>query len=281
MIGITAIANLAGSTPLNDSSYSIVCMCSHDGGYTWSLPYAIQLDGPEGIDGIRSAYSDNRVYVSRDKRGEKLFFTYNDTRIDGEINNQNPNVLARGFDVPGNTLTSDHHSDEPNNVTWLCDIMNEAYFQCSAPFVFTSLNAGADEYTIPIAVQWFPDAASSPTFKYIPDFSFSIEDFTVDVENLYCWVHVAENQDPESDSVAVYPVPVNDFATLSLNLNQSAHVLITVKNALGQQVLSVDKGVMPAGKQEFILDASRLGSGIYFLTVMVNEKRYTRKLIMN
>lgn len=371
IIWITAIANLAGSTPLNDSSYSIVCMCSHDGGYTWSLPYAIQLDGPDGIDGIKNAYSDyfiehffagppypdrdqipyttafdhsitvdgygnlhvgvvvgyapggysiatgvdslinvfdiytcdqgwrwyavklgalktfrgtwgaitsdNRVYTSRDKMAEKLFFTYNDTRVDGEINNQNPDVMARGFSMLTNRITSVQSSDEPNNVTWLCEIMNEAYFQCSAPFVFDN----DDGYTIPIAVQWFPDAQSSPTFKYIPDFSFSFGDFTVDVENPYCWVNIEENQDPESDSVAVYPVPVNDFATISLNLNQIAHVLITVKNAPGQQVLSVDKGVMPAGKQEFILDASRLDSGIYFLTVRVNEKWYTRKLIMN
>ena len=366
-VWISALTNLPGSTHLSDSSYFPVVRRSTDGGLTWNDPFSIQLDGLEGIDGIKDAYSDyfieqnfgpgtdwntipyttafdhsisvdmwgnlhigvavgyapggysistgidslinvfdvftcdkgftwnavklgalktfrgtwatytsdNRVYSSRNKMGDKMFFTYNDTRVDGEVNNQNPNVLARGVDMRSNKITSVNGVDEPNNVTWLSDIMNEAYWQCAAPIVFTDNN----QYTIPIAVQWFTDAASSSTFKYLPNFSYSNYDFNISSDLCY-WPVGIEEKESDLSQVVVYPIPVKDLATISLNLIQNACVVITVNNLLGKKVMSVSKGVIPAGKQEVTLDASRLISGIYFVTVFVNGERHTQKMVV-
>ncbi len=365
-VWMSTLTNLVGSTHLSDSSYFPVVRKSTNGGETWGDPISIQLDGVEGIDGIKDAYSDffietnfgpgtdrntipyttafehsisvdiwgnlhigvavghspggysistgidslinvfdiyttdrgttwsavklgalktlrgtwatyvsdNRVYTSKNKAGTKMFFTYNDTRVDGESNNQNPNVLARGFDLYLNKLTSVAGVDEPNNVTWLSDIMNEAYWQCTSPFVFTDNN----KFTLPIAVQWFTDAAGAPTFKYIPDFSYVQADFTIPTGNGPFQVGI--NEKNNLASVAIYPNPVQDVAKVSVNLNQSSSVTVTVSNLVGQQVMSMNKGTMTAGSQQFTIDASNLKSGVYFVTVLVNGEKYTQKMIV-
>lgn len=365
-IWISALTNLPGSTHLSDSSYFPVVRQSIDGGATWSEPYSIQLDGVEGIEGIKNAYSDvfietnfgpgvdratipyttafdhslsvdkwgnlhigvavgyspggysistgidslinvfdiyttdkgltwnavklgslatfrgtwgdltcdNRVYTSRNPAGDKIFFTYLDTRVDGETNNQNPNVLARGFDLIENKITSVAGVDEPNNVTWLSDIMNEAYFQCTSPIVFTDNN----KYTIPIAVQWFTDPASSVQFKYIPDFSYVDADFTVEVDGPDFPVGVEQKE--VLANVTINPNPVKDVAKVTVNLKKDASVTVKVTNMLGQQVMSMNKGNMTSGSQQFILDATSLNSGVYFVTVLVNGEKYTQKMIV-
>jgi hypothetical protein len=367
IIWISALTNLPGSTHLSDSSYFPVVRKSNNGGESWSEPYSIQLDGVEGLDGIKNAYSDafieanfgagvdratipyttafdhsisvdkwgnlhigvavgyspggysistgidslinvfdiyttddgvtwnavklgalktlrgtwgdfssdNRVYVARDKAGEKMFFTYNDTRVDGETNNQNPNVLARGFDLLTNKITVDAEGDdEPNNVTWLSDIMNEAYVQCTSPLVFTDNN----KYTIPIAVQWYTDPATPVQFKYIPDFSYVDADFTISVNNPPFPVGVEQKE--ALANVTINPNPVKDVAKVTVNLKKDANVTVKVTNMLGQQVMSMNKGNMTSGSQQFILDASSLNSGVYFVTVLVNGEKYTQKMIV-
>jgi hypothetical protein len=256
-----------------DSLINVFDIYTCDEGTTW---FAVKLGALKTFRGTWATYtSDNRVYASRNKAGDKVFFTYNDTRVDGEANNQNPNVLARGFDLIYYKLTSVAGVDEPSNVTWLSDIMNEAYWQCAAPIVFTDNN----KYTIPIAVQWFTDAASSSTFKYIPDFSYVDSDFNVNTGNAPCWVGMKENE-KDPGYLTVYPVPVKDLATISLTVKQNANVTITVNDLLGKQVMTVNIGVMPAGKQEFTLDASRLKSGIYFVTVVVDGESFTQKMVV-
>jgi len=368
-VWISALGQLVGSTPLVDSSYAPIVMKSTDGGLTWSDPVQIQLDGPNGLAGIKNHFSDyfiqnffvgppfptrdeipyttafdhsisvdkwgnlhigcvvgyapgggsistgvdsllnvydiytvnngaswqavfmgtlktfrgtwatytsdNRTYISKNKFGDKMFFTWNDTRIDGEANNQNPDVYARGFDLITNKITSDGGLDQPNNVTFLSDITQEAYWQCTSPFVFTDNN----KFTLPICTQWFADAALDATFKYIPDFSYVQGDFTVPVVAEPCPIGMGENS-KEVASLSVYPNPVKDIAKVTLTLSQAANVTISVTNLVGQQVMSLNKGNMSAGKQQFNLDANNLATGVYFVSATVNGQKFTQKLVV-
>ncbi len=359
---MTALGNMAGATPLIDSTFFPIVRKSTDGGLTWSAPQAIQLDGPNGLYGIKNHYSDyfistlfspplptrdeipyttafdhsitvdkngnlhigvavglspggysissgvdslinvfdiytsdggttwqaihmgslktfrgtwatytsdNRVYISRNKAGDKIFLTWNDTHIDGETNNQNPDVFARGFDIVAMKLTTPDAGTDASNVTFLCDITQEAYFQCTSPIVFTDNN----KFTLPIVAQWFSDGAGSSQFKYISDFSYTQADFTQTVVGI----------DPkaiETASVSIYPNPVKDIAKVSLNLNKNSNVTVDVTNLVGKQVMSLNKGTMTAGSQQFSIDASNLTTGIYFVTVSVNGQKYTQKMIV-
>jgi hypothetical protein len=212
--------------------------------------------------------SDNRVYISRTKTGDKMFVTWNDTRVDGEENNQHPDVWARGFDLITHKLTKVNGLiNSPKNVTEFSAISGEAYWQCASPIVFTDNN----KYTIPICTQWFADPAVGSQFKYIPDFSFINADFT----------SVGIDQDcSELTSVKLYPNPVKDIAIVSVNLPQQAIVSAEITNLFGRQLISLDKGYMEAGIQQFSIDAGNLAAGIYFIIVVINGQKFPLKAIV-
>ncbi|MEI7895465.1 MAG: T9SS type A sorting domain-containing protein [bacterium] len=219
--------------------------------------------------------ADNRVYISRTTAGDKMFVTWNDTHIDGEVNNQNPEVWARGFDLIANKITANNGVDGPNNVTFLSDITQEAYFQCTSPIVFTDNN----KFTIPIATQWAQDFALDVQFKYIPDFSYVQSDFSIPVLNDPFPIGI-EKKDNSIASVTVFPNPVKDVAKVAVTLKQNANVSVDITNLVGQQVMSLNKGAMNAGTQQFSIDASSLTSGVYFISVNVNGQKYTQKMIV-
>jgi len=160
-----------------DSLLNAFDIYSVDGGETYQ---AVWLGAIATFRGTFGDYScDNRMYAARNKEGDKVFFTWNDTRIPDVTDNQNPDVYARGFDLIKNKLTADNGTDAPTNVTFLSDITQEAYWQCTSPIVFTD----GGKYTIPIATQFFLDADADAMFKYIPDFSYIDDDFTITVNN--------------------------------------------------------------------------------------------------
>ncbi|MCX6306177.1 MAG: T9SS type A sorting domain-containing protein [Bacteroidetes bacterium] len=254
-----------------DSLINVFDIYSINGGTTWQ---GVFLGSLKTFRGTWATYtSDNRVYIARNKVGDKMFVTWNDTHIDGETNNQNPDVWARGFDLKTNKLTTDNGVNGGTNVTFLCDITQEAYWQCTSPIIFTDNN----KYTIPICTQWFADAAADSKFKYIPDFSYVDSDFTLLVPNPGVGV---DQKQIEIASVNVYPNPVKDIAKVSLSLTQNANVTVEVTNLVGKQMMSLNKGNMSSGSQQFSIDATNLTSGIYFVTVIVNGQKYTQKMIV-
>lgn len=274
VIGVASSSTLWAITSGVDSCLNAYDIYSLDDGATW---LAVHLGSLTTFRGTWATYtSDNRLYASRTPDGEKLFFTWNDTKIEGETNNQNPEVYARGFDLVNNKLTADDAgAAQPDNVTFLSDITTEAYWQCTAPTVFTANN----KYTLPICTQWFVDAALDSKFKYIPDFWYVDADFTVSVDNPPFPVGI-DQKNNDLASVSVYPNPVKDVAKVSLNLKQNANVSVGLTNLVGQQILSLNKGNMTTGLQQFSIDASSLSSGVYFLTVRVNGQKFTQKMIV-
>ncbi len=59
---IFTICNNGGATQVGpDTNYYPVVFKSNDGGATWSDPIAIQLDGPNGITGVKNFLSDYRI----------------------------------------------------------------------------------------------------------------------------------------------------------------------------------------------------------------------------
>jgi hypothetical protein len=61
-----------------------------------------------------------------------------------------------------------------------------------------------------------------------------------------------------------YPNPFNPTTTISFGLPVDSRVTLKVYNALGQEVMILNDGVVEAGFHESQLDAAALSSGIYF-----------------
>ena len=77
-----------------------------------------------------------------------------------------------------------------------------------------------------------------------------------------------------------YPNPANGVISFNAFLATTSIVTIEVMNVMGQTVMTIDKGSLPAGGQKFRMDVSQLDSGIYFYTVKINKESYTKKMIV-
>jgi hypothetical protein len=77
-----------------------------------------------------------------------------------------------------------------------------------------------------------------------------------------------------------YPNPFNPSTTIRYGLVEQGHVLLTVFNALGQQVAVLENGERGAGFHEVRFDASHLSSGLYLYRLQAGSIAITRKLLL-
>jgi hypothetical protein len=71
-------------------------------------------------------------------------------------------------------------------------------------------------------------------------------------------------QDPGTPSIKVFPNPADTKATLAFNLNEDAHVTITLINVYGQTVSVISDRNLTAGQQNITFDVSGLPGGCYY-----------------
>jgi serine protease len=78
-----------------------------------------------------------------------------------------------------------------------------------------------------------------------------------------------------------YPNPSSGESYVQFFLERSANVELKMFNTMGQEIVTVTSGQVQAGKQEFLLDVSKLNNGIYFYQLNVDGKITTQKVIIN
>jgi hypothetical protein len=67
---------------------------------------------------------------------------------------------------------------------------------------------------------------------------------------------------------------------VSVTLPKAGNVSLVVTNLVGQNLITMEKGNVNSGKQQFTIDGSSLTSGVYFVTVKVDGTAYTQKMIV-
>jgi photosystem II stability/assembly factor-like uncharacterized protein len=77
-----------------------------------------------------------------------------------------------------------------------------------------------------------------------------------------------------------YPNPFNPSTTIRYGLPSRSQILLTVYNALGQQVAILQDGEQDAGYHEVRFDASRLASGVYFYRIQAGDFSQTKRLLL-
>jgi hypothetical protein len=77
-----------------------------------------------------------------------------------------------------------------------------------------------------------------------------------------------------------YPNPFNPVTTIRFGLPRAARVQIELFNILGQRIDVIIDSELPAGYQEIRLNASQLGSGIYFYRMKAEAFVQTRKFMV-
>lgn len=82
-------------------------------------------------------------------------------------------------------------------------------------------------------------------------------------------------------SIQLYPNPTNNVATLLIEAEKAADVNVNLLNSLGQQVLQITNSKTIVGKNQFLIDTSKIPSGIYFVTINIDGKMTSsRKLVV-
>lgn len=165
--------------------YAIFDIWSPDGGETWQ---GVELGRPEimrgeyGVAGGNDSYTeDSRVCNATNWDGTKVFFSWVDT--DPEVDpdeNTSPDVWVRGFDPIANKLTAGlDGADLPTNATFGSVAMWQAYFATMSRYVIDEDGV----YTLPITYEdmTIGDPGAPVQFYYIQDFSFTDDDFTIQV----------------------------------------------------------------------------------------------------
>jgi hypothetical protein len=77
-----------------------------------------------------------------------------------------------------------------------------------------------------------------------------------------------------------FPNPFNPTTTIRFGLPRNAHVRIELYNILGQRIAVLVDEELPAGYQEIRVDASQLGTGVYFYRMSAKAYVQTRKLMV-
>ena len=78
-----------------------------------------------------------------------------------------------------------------------------------------------------------------------------------------------------------YPNPFNPSTKFNFAMKTTEHVAIKVYNSIGQEVVTLFDGVVPADQiQEVTFDGSRLSSGIYFYVLRATDRVEVKKMLM-
>lgn len=92
--------------------------------------------------------------------------------------------------------------------------------------------------------------------------------------------YVGIEEEIDSYSLSVFPNPFSDKTNISFSLNTTQNVIIEVYNMLGEKVSTIDKGILSQGSQVVEFDRSKLTNGVYFITMNINNRLITEKIII-
>ncbi len=77
-----------------------------------------------------------------------------------------------------------------------------------------------------------------------------------------------------------YPNPASDHFSIPLTLGNGAHVSLHIYNMVGQHVLNAGEGYRSPGKHQLTVSTSGLAPGVYFYSVMMDDQKVTRKIVV-
>ena len=223
----------------------------------------------------------NRLQASSNPEGTKLFFTWNDTRLTGIDDNTHPDIYARGFDLQANKITDGDDVSGASNVTANSEGLWEARFHVLSPLVIEDEGS----YTLPLTYMEMYDDLDPGLpvqFKYIQDFSFSTDDFTVSTGNPdFPNVGIGESNSGNGLKISQNsPNPAATHTEIRISLKEAAPLKVLVTSMSGQIVLELDEGFVDAGNRIINLDISKLPDGVYFYSIYAGNSKLTKKMIV-
>ena len=219
---------------------------------------------PMAIHGI--GYN-HRIQAARSSDGSKVFAVWTDVNLEEfgeEIEKvEFPDIYAFGKDVQTGMVTG------VTNFTKYTIVEGACYWMFTSPVTYDT----EDSYTLPSTIS---EAGNSELDAmehfYIDGISFDKGDFIIENWNM----DVTQIPSIEFD---IYPNPTSDFANLTLNMESSGDVSVSVVNAIGQEVF-YSNDTYKSGVHSVKIDLIGLEAGVYFYTVSSENFSNTKRLVV-
>ena len=146
--------------------------------------------------------------------------------------------------------------------------------------------AATNSEFFPTSNQWGAQNITINNSFYSSNFRFKIKvtngngnNFFIDDININTTVGIEEVEG--LTDLNLYPNPMNNNATVSLNLSKESEVSVSLLNTLGQTVRTIASEVnLNQGEHNMNIEKGNLVPGIYFLSVNVYGNRKIEKLII-
>ena len=166
--------------------------------------------------------------------------------------------LSFWYKIPENNGLSDTLSVHTGGLT----LIQALYATNEWQFAQVSLDSAYKLFKI-----GFKATAAGGNGIYLDDIRFFDETVDVKAQNL------------TMASVDIFPNPASSFFNLNLNLPEPADVKLTLCSMEGKVIKTNTSQHMMRGKQRMSMDVSDLKTGIYLVTVQVNDKIINQKLV--
>lgn len=210
---------------------------------------------------------DNRLSVSKSPDATKLFYIWTDTdTVNNEVDHLNryPDILTLGYDVNVQTWTNNHSA---------CNLTKGTYydganlFMCAGDWAFGNFGT----FRLNLSTEVLGVTSADPAGHY----------YVLNANFPTCSVGVNEIFDNSVFSVSQnYPNPANGNTAIDVNLKKSCKISLVIRNLIGQIVYEVPEKNVNAGVHSLTIDANRLNSGIYFITINADNSFIIKKMIV-
>lgn len=217
---------------------------------------------------------DNRIQITTDQDREYVFISWLDTDHEDAEDNDRPNIWCRGFHpiTFGFTRNSSWEC-QATNVTLFSEGMWKSYFGSTSKYIFS--DGGIFNIPFVYAKPEAEDFSMPVQYKYVQDFSFSIDDF------YNCTVGIEERVKDKNFNVSNNsPNPFHEKTTFEIELNKNTDIHLQVFSTDGKLVFDKVYNNMSQGKNKILFNAKRLKQGVYFYTFTVNGSKLSGKMMI-
>lgn len=126
--------------------------------------------------------------------------------------------------------------------------------------------------------------ATNNLLMYVDPFNLTQPNFLLQTQSTLSsgsiWDNTGLKENKKSFSAGIYPNPVSKEVTISLDLQKSKNVTISLIDMIGHKVAAIAQDQYSTGKSEFKYDVSSLPKGIYFVRINDSKESSTMKMIV-
>jgi hypothetical protein len=236
----------------------------------WSAHWIADINTERVLDtdpmAIYGIGYNHRIQAARNTDGSKVFAVWTDVNIEefGEMEKlEYPDIYAFGKDIQTGMATG------VTNFTKYSSLEGSNFWMFTSPIVSETGAMGG--YHLPTTIsEAGPSELEAMEHFYVNGIHFSEEDFSIENFGLHS---------ANSIGVDAYPNPANSIANIEISLENSADVVVTLVNTLGQEVYSSSNNFR-SGINTITLEVKNFEAGMYFDTVSSENFSTTKRLII-